>query len=89
MDKHLKVIPDDQDRAIGILFPLILLPAKANLINKKRRGKKNLVNTLSFSSSKGIFALLTKVLAFQVGFTAIHVWELGLQKLVSRFFESI
>lgn len=82
-----KLVLRNRDRVICILFLLVLLSAEANLILKKRHNKKDLVSALGSSSGKVIFVLLTKVKTFCVGFTAIYIQQLGLEKLVSRFFE--
>ena len=54
------------------MSPLVLLPAKADLISKKRRGKKNLGRYRSSGSSKIVLTLLTEVVAVHVGFSAVY-----------------
>lgn len=71
-EKHFKLVLRDQNRAVGILFLLVLLLAKADLISKKS-SKKNLVKLFSFSSYKKVLILLTEVVIFYVGFSAIYV----------------
>lgn len=60
---------------------LVLLPAEADLVLKEGYSKKNLVSVLDSSAGKIIFALLTEVVAFHVGSTAIHIWGLAFKGL--------
>lgn len=86
MEKRLKLVLTDWDTIVFILFPLVFLPAKADLVSKKENSKKNLVGILDSGSSKIIFTLLIEVIVFHVGFTIIYVWRSGLQGPISRFF---
>lgn len=71
--KCFKLISNDQNRVFCSLFLFILLLIKADLIPKKRRIKKNLVDILGSSKSKVVFTQLTKVIAFYMEFTIIHI----------------
>ena len=75
------------DRDICVMFLLILLPAEADLVPKEGRDKKNLGRLRSFSGSKIVFTLLTKVVAVHWGLSAIYVWGTGLQ-LPPRYLEN-
>ena len=63
------------------MFPLILLPAEANLVLEEGRGKRNLGRPRIPSRSKVVLTLLTKVIAVQVGLSMVNVWGAGLQLL--------
>lgn len=77
MKERFKLIPHNRDRAVNILFPLILLSAEANLVPKERCRKKNLVRVLGYNGDKVILTLLTKVVAFYIGFCVVHIWRVG------------
>lgn len=57
----------------------MLILVKTDLAIKEKNGKKYLVSTNGTGSGKIILALLTKVVAFHMGFTMIEVWELGFE----------
>lgn len=78
----LKLVPHDWDKAICVLFPLILLQAEADLLPKKGRSKRNLVKAFGSSSNKVILILLIEVIALLIGFTVVYVQGLGFQGLV-------
>lgn len=88
MEKHFKLIPNDWDKIICVLFLLVLLSVKIDLISKKKRSKKNLVGAFGSSSGKVIFTLMTKIIIFYIKFTIIHVQKSGLKVSVSRLFKS-
>lgn len=73
----LKLILRDRDRAIYILFLLKLLLLEADPVREKRCNKKNLVSLLSSSGGKMVLKLLTKVITFYVGLSAVHVYNTG------------
>lgn len=77
MEGCLKLVPSNKDKVICILFSLVLLLAKADLVFKKKYSKENFVRTLGFGNGKIIFILLTKIAAFYKGFTTIHVKKPG------------
>ena len=86
-EKYLELVLRDRDKAVYILFLLILLLAKTDLILKERHNKENLVNNFNFSNGKVILTLLIKVVAFYIEFTVGHVQGTGVQGLVLRLFE--
>lgn len=86
MEECFKLIPSDWNRAIYVLFLLILLPTKVDIVPKKRRDKENVIRVFSSNNGKVIFILLAKVLIFYVRFISIYVWKLGFYGLVLRFF---
>ena len=55
------------------MFLLILLPTEADLVLKKKQGKKNFISSRSLSGSKIVLTLLTKVLAVHIRLSAIYV----------------
>ena len=73
MKKHLKFAPSDWDKTVCILFLLIFLPIKVNLILKKKYNKKNLVRAFGSNDDKIIFKILTKIIVFNMRFIAIHI----------------
>ena len=77
MEECFKVIPCDWDKAICIFFPLILLPAEADLISKKTRSKKHLVSNFISSGGKVILTLLTKLVISFMRFIVIYIQEAG------------
>ena len=60
------------------MSPLVLLPAEADPVPEKGRGKGNLDRPRSSGGSKVVLTLLTKVVAIHVGLSAVYVWEAGL-----------
>ena len=84
VEKFLELDPCDRDSAVSILFLLVLLPAKADLVPKEGHGKGNFVNSSSSNSGKVVFILLTEVVVFYMGLFAIHIKETGFQGLISR-----
>lgn len=65
-----------------------MLLAEANPIPKEGYSKKNLVNIFNSNSGKIIFTLLIEIVAFYIGFFAIHVWKTSLQGIVLGLFKS-
>ena len=82
MEEYLKLVLCNWDKAICVLFPLILLPTEANLVLKEGCGKKNLVKAFNSNSDKIIFTLLIKVEIFYMGFSAVHIQEVSFQMFV-------
>lgn len=72
-DKCLELILHDQDKAICVLLPLVLLSTEVNLAVEERHGKKNLVSFPSSSGSKVVFRLLTEVVAFYIELSIVYV----------------
>lgn len=72
-EEHLELVPHDQDRAVYVLFLLILLSAKTDLVPKEKRGKKSLVSPPSSNGSKVVLILLIEVVALYVGFSAVYI----------------
>lgn len=83
-EKRFELIPRNQESAVCVLLPLVLLPTEADLVTKERRSKGKLVNTLNPSGSKVIFTLLTEVVAFYMGPTVIYIWGTSFQGLISK-----
>lgn len=77
MEKYPQLVLRDWNRTICLLFPLVLLPAEADLAPKEKYSKKILVRALGSSSGKVIITLLIEVVAFYVKFTAVHVRATG------------
>ena len=84
MEECLKLVLRDRDKAVYVLFSLVLLPAKTNPVLKKGYNKKNLVSPPSSSSNKIVLILLTEVIILYVELSVIHVWEMSFQGLISR-----
>ena len=73
MEERLELILNDQDKAVCVLFLFLLLPAEVDLVLKEESNKRNSVGTFGFGSGKVILILLTKVIAFYLGFTKIYI----------------
>lgn len=84
--ERLKFILHKKNKVVFVLFLLIPLPVKANLILKEGPIKRNFVNAFGSSGSLVILSFLTKVIAFHMGFPAVHVQGAGFQKLVKGLF---
>ena len=80
-EERLELVSRDQDRIVCVMSPLILLPAKADLIPEERRDKGNPGRPRSSSDSKIVLALLTEVVVVHVGFSIVYAREMGLQLL--------
>ena len=78
-------IPCDRDRSFAVISPLVVLPAKADPVPQKERGKENPGRSRSSSNSKIVFTLLTKVVAVYVGLFALYLRKTGLQLLPECF----
>ena len=76
------------DGDVNLIFHLllVLLPAKQSYFLKKNGGKWHLIFTFDLSGSKMVFTLLEKLIALQISFIAIDIWELDLQKPPTRTF---
>ena len=83
-EKRLELVPGNQDRAVCVSLPFILLLAETDPIPKERYGKGNLVSSRSPSGSKIVLTLLTEVVAVHVRLFAVYVWGTGLQLLLGR-----
>ena len=57
---------------------LVLLPAEADLVPEKGRGKGNSGRFRSFGDSKLVLTLLTEVVAVHVGLSVVYVRGAGL-----------
>ena len=71
----------DRDGSLGVMFPLVLLPAEADPVLQERRGKGNPDRSRSSSGSKIVLTLLTEVIAVHVGLSAIYGRGTGFQLL--------
>ena len=71
--ERLELLPGDGDCAFSLILPLVLLPTEVDAVPKEGCCKGNTVGTLSPSGSKVILTLLTEVIAFHMGLTAIDV----------------
>ena len=76
--QRLEFVSGDRDRGVGVISPLVLLPAEANPVPKKRCGKRDPRRPRSSSGSKIVFTLLTKVVAVYVRLSAVYVQEVSL-----------
>ena len=77
-EERLELVPRDRDRGIGVMFPLVLLPAEADPVPEERRGKGNSGRPRGSSGSKVVLTLLTEVVAVHVGLSAVYVRGTGL-----------
>ena len=77
----LELVLHNRGRGLGVMSPLVLLPAEADLIPQERLGKENPGRSYSSSSSKIVLLLLTEVVAVHVRFSAVYVRGTGLQLL--------
>ena len=77
-EEGLELVPRDRDRGIGVMSPLVLLPAEANPVPEEGRGKGNPGRPRSSGGSKVVLTLLTRVLAVHVGLSAVYVQGAGL-----------
>ncbi len=64
----------------------MLLLTKVDLISIKKKLKQNLIRLNSFSYSKVVFILLTKVKILYVRPITINVGQPGLERFFSSFF---
>ena len=80
-EEYLKLVPRDRDRGVVVMFLLVLLPAEADPVLEKRRGKENLGRLRSSDGSKVVLTLLPKVVAVHVRLFVVYVRGAGLQLL--------
>ena len=80
-EERLELVLRDRDRGLCIMSPLILLPAEADPVPEKRRGKENSSRPRGSGGSKIVLTLLTKVVAIHVGLSAVYVRGADLQIL--------
>lgn len=64
--KDFEFVPIGDSGLVTFNLSLILLPTEVNLIPKEKNYKKDVFVAFSPSSFKIIFALLTKVIAFEI-----------------------
>lgn len=83
MEERFKLIPKDRDKAVCVISLIILLPADADLVPKKRCNKRNFVSSRSPSGSEIVLKLLTEVITVYVRLYAIYIWRTGLQWPIS------
>lgn len=69
----MKLVPHDWNTTVYVLFSLILLLVETDLVPKEKYSKKNVIRPFSSSGGKIIPILLTKVIAFYVGFFVVHI----------------
>ena len=81
MEKCLELVLHDRDRGFGVMSPFILLSAEADPVPQERRSKVNPGRSRSFSDSKSVLTLLTKIVAVHVGLSAVYSRGTGLQLL--------
>ena len=77
-EERLELVPGDRDKGVGVMSPLVLLPAEANPVPEERRGKGDPGRPRSSNGSKIVLTLLTEVVAVHVGLSAVYVREAGL-----------
>ena len=75
--ESLKFFPNDEDVSFILHLPLMLLPVKQDGIFEENSGKWYPILTFSPSGGKMFLTLLEKVIALQVSFIPIYVWESG------------
>ena len=73
MEERLEFVLHDRDRGIGVMPPLVLLPAEANLVLEEGHGKENLARPCSSSNSKIILTLLIEVIVVHMRLSVIYV----------------
>ena len=71
--KGLEFLPSNGDCVFSLMLPLVLLPIEVDAITQERCCKRNAVGAFGSGGGKVILTLLTKVIAFHVGFTTIDV----------------
>ena len=69
----LEFVPGNRNKSVGVMSPLVLLPAEANPVPKKRRSKKDPGRPRSSSGSGIVLTLLTEVVAVHVGLSVIYI----------------
>ena len=77
-EEYLEFVLGDRDRGVGVISPLVLLPAEANPVLEERRGKRDPGRPRSSSGSKIVLILLTEVVAVYVGLSMVYVRGAGL-----------
>ena len=77
-EERLELVPGDLDRGVGVMSPLVLLPAEANLIPEERCGKGDPSRPCSSRGSKIVLTLLAEVVEVHVGLSAVYVRGAGL-----------
>ena len=80
-EECLEFVPCDRDGGVGVMSPLVLLPAEADPVPQEGRGKGNPGRSRGSDGSKIVFTLLTEVVAVHVGLPAVYVRGMGLQLL--------
>ena len=60
------------------MFPLVLLPAKADPVPEEGHGKENPSRSRNSSGSKIVLILLTEVIAVHVRLSTVYVQGTGL-----------
>ena len=65
----LKSLPADRNVSLGLYLTLVLLPAEQGGIFQETGPKRNSVQACGTGGGEVIFALLEKILTFQVSFT--------------------
>ena len=79
--ERLELVPGDRGSVVSIVFLLVLLPAEADLVLKEGRSKGDLVSLPSSSNGKVVLTLLTEVVGFHMGISAVHVWRTAFKGL--------
>lgn len=72
-EERLKLVTHNQDKAVYVLLPLVLLLMKADPVLEERRSKRNLVTPFCYNNGKVVFILLTEVVLLYVELFAIHI----------------
>lgn len=85
----IKLISNDWDRVIYILFLLLLFPSKVDIVLKKKQSNRNMTRTFGSDNDKMVFFLLAKVEIFYMAFIAIYVRRSGFQRLVLRSLKGV
>ena len=77
-EERLEFVLGDRDRGVGVISPLVLLPAEANPVPEERRGKRDPGRLHSSIGSEIVLIPLTEVIAIYMGLSAVYVREAGL-----------
>ena len=80
-EKRFELVLHDRDRDVGVISPIVLLPAETNLVPEERRGKGNPGKPRGSYDNKVVLILLTEVVTVHVKLFVVYVRGMGLQLL--------
>ena len=81
VEERLELVPCDRNWSVGVISPLVLLPAEADPVPQKGCGKWNPDRLRGSSGSKIVLTLLTKVVTVYMRLSAVYIQGTGLQLL--------